>query len=63
MQDILKRDFYVYKGRILLDGCEVIPIPDGKGAYIFLINDIYVQYLLSRVLSILDGLIMFNVYS
>lgn len=29
-KDILKRDFYVYKGRILLDGCEVIPIPDGK---------------------------------
>ncbi|XP_065221150.1 uncharacterized protein RhoGEF3 isoform X2 [Planococcus citri] len=29
-KDILKRDFYMYKGRISLDNCEVIDIADGK---------------------------------
>jgi hypothetical protein len=31
LQDILKRNTYVYKGRIQLDTSEVIDVPDGKG--------------------------------
>jgi hypothetical protein len=31
LQDILKRNTYVYKGRIHLDTSEVIDVPDGKG--------------------------------
>ena len=34
-KDILKRDTYVYKGRIYLDTSEVIDVPDGKGKYKF----------------------------
>jgi len=30
-KDILKRNTYVYKGRIYLDTSEVIDVPDGKG--------------------------------
>ncbi|KAJ8919125.1 hypothetical protein NQ315_012110, partial [Exocentrus adspersus] len=29
-KDILKRNTYVYKGRICLDTCEIIDVPDGK---------------------------------
>ncbi|XP_030760451.1 rho guanine nucleotide exchange factor 4-like [Sitophilus oryzae] len=29
-KDILKRNTYVYKGRIYLDTCEIIDVPDGK---------------------------------
>jgi hypothetical protein len=31
LQDILKRNTYVYKGRIHLDTSEVVDVPDGKG--------------------------------
>jgi len=33
-KDILKRNTYVYKGRIYLDTSEVIDVPDGKGTEI-----------------------------
>lgn len=40
-QDILKRNTYVYKGRICLDTSEVLDIPDGKGTLrIFLQNSL-----------------------
>lgn len=32
-KDILKRNTYVYKGRIYLDTSEVIDVPDGKGEH------------------------------
>lgn len=32
-KDILKRNTYVYKGRIYLDTSEVIDVPDGKGKF------------------------------
>ncbi|KAJ8971570.1 hypothetical protein NQ314_000624 [Rhamnusium bicolor] len=32
--DILKRNTYVYKGRICLDTCEIIDVPDGKDAHL-----------------------------
>lgn len=40
-KDILKRDTYVYKGRIYLDTSEVIDVPDGKGANLKLIYLLY----------------------
>lgn len=33
-KDILKRNTYVYKGRIYLDTSEVIDVPDGKGKFL-----------------------------
>lgn len=33
-QDILKRNTYVYKGRMCLDTSEIIDLPDGKGIFI-----------------------------
>jgi hypothetical protein len=35
LQDILKRNTHVYKGRIYLDTSEVIDVPDGKGNICF----------------------------
>ena len=32
-KDILKRNTYVYKGRIYLDTSEVIDVPNGKGKF------------------------------
>lgn len=32
-KDILKRNTYVYKGRIYLDTSDVIDVPDGKGEF------------------------------
>lgn len=31
LQDILKRNTYVYKGRVCLNTSEIIDVPDGKG--------------------------------
>ena len=30
-QELLKRHVFSYKGRIDLDHCDIIPLPDGKG--------------------------------
>lgn len=36
-KDILKRNTYVFKGRIYLDTSDVIDVPDGKGTLIKII--------------------------
>ncbi|KAJ8941461.1 hypothetical protein NQ318_016901 [Aromia moschata] len=33
-KDILKRNTYVYKGRICLDTCEIVDVPDGKDSHL-----------------------------
>lgn len=44
-KDILKRNTYVYKGRIYLDTSEVIDVPDGKGmcVYIYIFVNFFVS--------------------
>ncbi|KAJ8968727.1 hypothetical protein NQ317_000736 [Molorchus minor] len=33
-EDILKRNTYVYKGRVCLDTCEIVNVPDGKDSHL-----------------------------
>lgn len=46
LQDILKRNTFVYKGRIQLDTSEVTNLPDGKGRLIHF--SMHAQQLLSK---------------
>lgn len=40
-KDILKRNTYVFKGRIYLDTSDVIDVPDGKGKILIIQSTIF----------------------